>query len=283
MQYLKTLRTISLVLAFVLVTFGCATSKNNVINADFELTAEAVPEGILLIFSNIPSDATHLWILVSSGSDDAETETSYNIISSYAGITDVSVQGWVNSTPNLEMVKQTGKVIFPIVQTGIKYNISATVYNENEFYELRGDDVFLNHRIAYTDFTADSGIYFNRDGVKFDLNDTHSFVNISSEPVFSSEVIFADQKYGFGVTILVDNDGRSIGVGEHHFPDGLSQDGLTWTFEPQMTEVLRNDNGGWLEDGSNYTAWGTAYANIIFDDIKWCIEIAKTPEFNFSL
>ena len=50
-----------------------------------------------------------------------------------------------------------------------------------------------------------------------------------------------------------------------------------------MTEFLRMDNVGWLEAGSYYRAWGTAYANIIYDDIRWSVEIAKTPEFVFSL
>ena len=50
------------------------------------------------------------------------------------------------------------------------------------------------------------------------MNDTHSSINISSEPAFYSELIFADLKYRFRVTIMVD-EGRSIGVGEHHFPD----------------------------------------------------------------
>ena len=59
--------------------------------------------------------------------------------------------------------------------------------------------------------------------------------------------------------------------------------GLTWTFEPEMTGSLRKNNNDWLQDGNYYPAWAMAYANIIHDGIIWSIEIAKTPIFNFSL
>jgi hypothetical protein len=282
MQHFKASRTISLLFVFALITFGCATSKNHAATAAFGLTAEAVPEGILLTFSNIPSDATHLWIGVSSLGDTEKPESPHSFIYSFAGITDTSVRGWVHSSRQLDKIKQTGKVIFPIVQTGIKYSISAIVYNELEFYLIRETDRNIHPRTAETELIADNGIYFNRDDVRLEINDAHSVVTISCEPVFSSEVIFDDQKYSFGVHIRVDNN-RSIGVGDHHIPDGLSSDGLTWAFEPQMTGDLRryNDNG-WLEIGSNYAAWATANVNIIYDDIKWSVEIAKTALFTFT-
>ena len=282
MRHIRFLGLISLILGLCLVSFSCITNKNRAANAEFRLAAEAVPEGILLIFSNIPSDATHLWINVQSWGNTEEPEDHQSLISSYAGITDASVQGWVNSTQNLDKVKETGRIIFPIVQTGMKYSITAIVYNEREFGLERESDEYFPPRSAHVNFIAGNGNYFNRSDVRLEINDTHSAVTISSEPVFTSQVTFAEQKYRFSVTILVDN-GRSIGVGEHHIPDGLSRDGLTWVFEPQMTESLRRENAGWLETGSYYPAWGTAYVHIIYDDIKWSVEIAKTPEFFYSL
>jgi len=235
-----------------------------------------------LTFSNIPPDATRLWIHVSSWGDTEVLGSRHSYASSYASVTDVSVRGEANSTPQLDKVKQTGKVIFPAVRPGINYRFSATVYNEREFHSFMENQENFQPRSAYTDFIADNGIYVNGGNAKLEVNDTYSAVTISSEPIFSSEVIFGDQKYSFGVTISVDNN-RSIGVGDHHFPDGLSSDGLTWTFEPQMTEDLRRDNSGWLETGSNYPAWAEARVNIIYDDIKWSVEIAKTSEFKYSL
>jgi len=284
MQHFKALRTISLLSVFALVTFGCATSRNHTAKADFGLTAEAAPEGILLAFSNFPSDATHLWISVISWGDTEVPESHHNIISSYASITDASVRGWVNSTRQLDKVRKTGKVIFPVVQTGLKYFISASVYNEREFNLMKENkDENFQPRTAHTEFIADNGNYVNKDDVKLDINDIHSVVTLSSEPRFSSKVTFDNQKYSFGVTILVD-DSRSIGVGDHHIPDGLSPDGLTWAFEPQMTDNIKGDDSAkWLQNDTNYSAWAIAYANIIYNDIKWRIEIAKTPEFEYSL
>ena len=282
MRHIRLLRVFSLILGFLLLSFGCATNKIHTTNTEFALTAEAVPQGILLTFSNIPEDATHLWISVQSLGNTEEPEDMQNSISSYAGITNTSVRGWVNSTQNLDTIRETGKVIFPVVEPGRKYSISANVYNEHEFYMMRRTDDYYSSRFAYADFVAQDGLCLGRDRVRLDINDNHSFIAISSEPVFSSEVMFAEQKYGFSITILVDYE-RSIGVGEHHIPDGLSNDGLTWVFEPIMTDRLKTENGGWLETGSYYPAWGTAYVNIVFDDIIWAVEIAKTPEFNYSL
>jgi hypothetical protein len=282
MQYFRAFRNVFLIIVLVFTVFGCATGKNQVSDTEFELSAEAVPEGILLIFSNIPADATHLWLSVSLMDDTKDTDSYRSSIQSYAAITDSSVKGWVNSSQQLDKIKQTGRLIFPFVQPGVKYYISATIYNENEFSNMREAYESFYPRTAYTEIIANNGNYFNRGDVTFVLSDTNSVVTLLSEPVFLSNVIFDDQKYGFAVTILVE-DGRSIGAGEHHIPDGLSSCGLGWTFEPDLTENLRNYNGGWLEIDTYYTSWVTAYANIIFDDIKWSIEIAKTPEFAFSL
>jgi len=284
MQCFRTLRATALILVLALAAFGCATGKAQVASAEFGLTAEAAPEGILLTLSNIPPDATHLWIGVTSWGDAEVPDDHHSVVSSFAGITDDYVCGWVHSARQLDKVKQTGKVIFPVVQPGVKYFLSATVYNEHEMILFRENNEDFWPRTAHAEFTADNGIYFNRDDVKLEVNDAHSVVTLSSEPKFSSEVTFDDQKYSFGVTVIVD-DSRSMGVGDHHFPEGLSRDGLTWVFEPQMTADMKSSNEdiGWLETGSYYPAWAKAYANIIYDDIKWCVEIAKTTEFKYSL
>jgi hypothetical protein len=281
MHHLRTLRTISLIIAFVFIFFGCATGKNHVSNSDFGLTAEAVPEGILLSFSNIPSNTTQMWISISSWGDSEEQSNPHNHISSYAAIEDASFHTWVNSVKQLDKIKQTGKIIFPIVQTGIKYSISVTIYNEQERNSFRKDEIF-EQRVAYAELIANNGIYFNKNDVRLELNNTNSVVTLSSEPVFSSSVMFDELKYSFEVIVLID-DNRSISIGEHHFPEGLSSDGKTWAFEPYWTDTLKKYNQDWLEIGSPYSAWATIHANIIYDDIKWQVEIAKTPEFAYSL
>jgi len=283
MQHFRALRTISLILGFILVTFGCATSKNQVTNADFGLTAEAVPEGLLITFRNIPADAIRMTINVSYWDTD-EYDNPYNFISSFADLRDASLPGGSVPCFQLDKVKQTGRVIFPIVQTYEKYNVLALVFNERDHELNMSNDENYKPLFAEAEFIPENGIYFNRSDVRLDINDTHSVVTLSSEPVFSSEVKYSSQKYSFGVTILVDDKG-SIGVGDHHIPVGLSPDGLTWTFGPHIRDDIRESESGteWLERGTYYTAWASAYVNIVYDDIIWEIEIANTPTFDFSM
>jgi hypothetical protein len=276
MQHLKALRTFSLILGFALVTFGCATSKNQAYGSGFGFTAESVSEGILLTFSNIPSDAIRMTIHVT-----ATDEINHGVSSSMADLRDASFTGGAISSIQLKRVKQSGKVVFPIVQAGKEYTVSAYAYNKKEHeLMLRNDE---NHRevSAHTVIIPENGTFYNQDDVIIKLNNAVSMVNLSSEPVFTSNVTFAAPKYSFGVTIIIPETG-SIGVADYHYPGSLSSDGLTWVFEPQMTETLRNTSS-WLENGINYSAWANVSANIIFDDIFWCVEIAKTPEFNYFL
>jgi len=288
MNQFTTSKTIALILGFALFAFGCATNRNRVDNVDFTLTAEAVPEGILLTFSNIPSDTIRLFISVSSFpgvtdyADYAEEAVSrHDIVSAFADIRAASFRGGAVYSTNLEKVKQSGQVIFPIVRAGQKYRVSAMVESKQD-HALMMADPLHSPQFLIADVIAENGIYFDRDAVRLYLNDTRSSVTLYSAPVFSSRLMFSSQKYSFGVTILI-GETSSIGVGDHHIPAGLSADGLTWTFEPYMTESLRRYSSAWLESGKNYPAWATAYVNIIHNGIAWSVEVAKTKEFTYSI
>ena len=264
MRNFKVVKIIAIVLGFVLATVGCGTEKNQAANENFGLTAEASPEGLLLTFSNVPPDAIRLWISVC----DIETEDPENITFSYADIRDSSFPSKAVYSAQLEKVKQTGKVVFPIVQPGKKYHISAT------FYTMHDHDLFMDENVtpftASVECIAENGIYFDRN-LKLELNETNSSATLSSEPVFSSDVIFDVQKYGFAVTINAEEEPvSSIGAGDHQIP---TINGLTWTFDPQFTEAVRLFD--YLE-GNSYPAYVSAYSNITYDDITWSIQIAKT-------
>ena len=264
MHHLKVLRVISLVLGFVLVIFGCTTNKNQAVGAEIGLKTEAVPEGILLTFSEIPNDTARLWIGIQNRISDNEPESARNFAYSYSDLRDDS----------LEQVKQTKKVILPVVRAGQNYTITVMFQNE-KFADITD--------WVYADCVAGDGIYFDYNDIQFDLNNANSAVTISSEPIFSSEVIFAPRKYSFAITVFnsaAESEVKSAGIGEHHYPSGLTSDGLTWTFEPYFTDALRESN--YMETGS-YPAFGTAYCNIIYDNIKWTIEIAKSQEFTYFL
>jgi hypothetical protein len=240
-------------MGLVLVTFGCAKSENLVSDmTDIQLSAETVSEGILLTFSNIPSETSRLFVHVQSWDGNEDVSIVHDIIASHSDIRGSS----------LEQVKQAGNIILPIVQKGQKYRISAMFEDAN------------NKELSdwiHTECIADNGIYFVNN-ISLNLNDSNTGVTLSSEPVFSSAVVFDVKKYSFDVNIRVSENG-SMSV-------GTMVEGQTWLFEPEMTDGLRRD--GHLENGS-YPAFVTARCNVIYDNIIWSIEISKTPEFVYTL
>ena len=281
----RTKFTISSILGVFLVvlcffTSSCTADKKQISDAEFGFTAEAVPEGILLSFKNIPSDAIRMFINISY-LENNENPSIYNLISSHADIRDTSSLYGANPSFQMEKIKQTGKIIFPFVKTGQSCHISVYIYNIQDF-ELSRNDINFIPIIASTDCIAENGIYINKDNVVLDLNKTKTSATLLSEPVFSADVNFAANKFDFSVTIIVEGKG-SISISTHHLPGSLSSDGLTWVFEPQMSENIKVFNSAWLENGNKCPAWVTAKANVIYDDIIWSVEIAKTQEFNYSL
>ena len=280
MNIFKACRAILIIFCVSLAIFGCATTKNHESNAGFGITAEAVPEGICISFSNIPPDASHLWVSVQSWGDAEYPQNTHSVVASYAAITNTPALDWVRSSRQLEEVKKTGKIFFPFVEAGQKYRISAIVYNIEDRALSIGDENYIPV-MAETECVAKNGIYFDRNSVTLNLENSNSTVTLSSEPVFSSEIIYAPQKYSFGVTIIV-AENSSVGVADHHIPEGLSSDGLSWTFEPQMSAANLRESD-WLEENTEYQAWGGSHANIMYNDILWAVEIAKTPEFIFKL
>ena len=167
--------------------------------------------------------------------------------------------------------------------SGVRHHFMVQVYNKHEIYNRSKTADFVP-RSAETEFIPDNGILSNRDDVQICLNDSFSVASMITEPVFSSDLIFDNPKYNFGVQILLD-DGKGIGVADFHFDTGVSPDGLSWEFEPLMTNALREDevSTDWLGTGNNNTAWAEARVNIIYSGVRWSIEIAKSPLFSYSL
>ena len=252
MHKIWVLRKSILVFGFALAIFGCASNKAQQSNANIGLKAEAVTEGIRLTFDNIPAETARIFLSVSESGEMENVTSPHELISKYSDIKDDS----------LEQVKRTGIVIFPFVKTGQKYTIHAAFQN-GDFEDIAS--VYVQECIPY------SGIYFGN-GIELSLNETYSNVTLSSEPVFSAEVEYAPLKYNFRASI--DWDGANIGAGEKPI------NALTWNFEPLITDALKE--GGHLASG-NYPAYITAFCNVIYDNVTWEVEIAKTNIFTFSL
>jgi hypothetical protein len=260
MKQIKTLMAVLFIFGFALAFFGCATSKSYQ-SVDIGLKAETVPEGICLTFDYIPPETTRLFIGVEKG-EHSPPANPHSVIFSYSSIMGGS----------LEQVKKTGRIVFPIVQSGETYNISVHL-NKEGYQPIEGIPEWIN-----TECTAGNGIYFNKN-IELKLNNAHTTVTLSSEPKFSSKVIFDTYKYSYNITIIqkhTETEVLSMGgaAGDH------TTNALRWAFEPDWTNLLNKEKS--LESGS-YPAYVTAFCNIIYDNIKWYVEIAKTPEFTYSL
>ena len=265
MRHFKAMKPIFLISGFALVilsllTVSCATSKpvsdkNQETIMETGLKAEAIPEGLCITFDNIPAETSRLFIMIQNWGGNDHLEGTHEIIGSYSGIMGNA----------LEQVKQTGKIIFPFVKAGQSYYISAGFENEKE-KTIAGIPDWIN-----AECMANAGVYFN-DGLKLELKNNNTSVTLSSEPEFSTDVQYAPDKYLYTVNLDL-SDHESLGYSD-------KGTGLHWDFEPQMTNDLRE--GKHLQSG-NYSAYVTAYRNIIYDKITWTIEIAKTPEFIYSL
>jgi hypothetical protein len=258
MQHFKTLGIIALILCFAFGIFGCTTNKSQSNNTIIVLKAEAVPEGVSLSFNYIPSETTRLFISFSEY--DESINSSYDIISTYADI-----RGNI-----LDQVKYTRRIILPFVKAGQKYSISAFFQKDDDFKEIEGG-------MIDAECTPYTGIYFNN-SINLKLDEAQTNVTLSSEPNFSTDVHFSSPKYEISVTIGSENNAQGLRAGG--FKNTISSNILTYYFEPEMTDEIKE--GDYLESG-DYPAYVRAYCNTIYENIKWNVEIAKTTEFTYSL
>ena len=267
MQHFKALRTrtglaISIILGFALVNFGCATNKNHVTSmADVKISAETVPEGILVTFSNYSSISPEITdVLVVFRDWGGSEEPNWENYDSFAIMNLLSNlrEYWCESA--IEQVRQTGKVIFPFAQPGHRYIITA--------YFINGDN--LAETTVNAECIADGGIYPNKN-ITLGVNNTRTGVRLSSIPVFTSNVQFEHPKMVYSILIQTNDNSQSIASD--------NTDDLFWNFEPKFSEHLK-DVG--VPNG-DYPAYVSANLNIIHDNISWWLEIAKTPVFTYSL
>jgi hypothetical protein len=270
MQYFKALRIVSLILGFALVTFGCATGKNQVSDfpSDIEISAETVPEGIRLTFSNysnIPLGMDILTVVFTDwvGSEEPDWEASDQLSIMNFLSNRLESQTWENI---IEQVRQTGTVTFPFVQPGHRYIIRAVFVND----ELANGESFDSRGVVtlYTECVADGGIYLNKN-ISLKMNNDRTSVTLSGEPAFTSDVQFGELKILYNMIIH---------KGDYTEAYTNYTDDLFWNFEPRFSEYL-------TEEGvvkGNYPAISAAHVNIIHDNISWLLEIAHTSVFTYS-
>jgi hypothetical protein len=223
---------------------GCASTKAISKGDIVGLKAENTHEGIVLTFDHIPSETTRMFIHLTEAVEDA------NVIPVFT-----DVRGAL-----LDQVKEKGKVVCPFVQNGRHYFINVSIDTGN-------NENWLNAEI-----TADNGIYTLNE-VALELNETKTGVTLLAEPVFSTDVQYASQKFEYVVTVRVDTN-NSIGYGER------VEDKVAWEFLPRMVEDIKKDN---IQVSGNLPAYVTAYCNINYGDFLWTVGIVNSKEFTVSL
>jgi len=263
--------TILLLSGFVLILFGCSLVETQSIRDGVNLKAVSVPEGISLCFENIPPNTTWVYVGYYDWGGKDTPENYYDGTSNYA---------FIQETPVIERLKETHTLILPFVQAGHKYKIYAVFFLTKEG-ETQTED---NKPICLeTECIADNGIYCDRN-IGLSINETHTVVKLSSRPQFSSEVQFAPTETSYKLTLLYSGTGAkfaTINIGDEITKSILLDDGLTWNFEPEMADYLKE--GSQIKSGVNYPAYFTARSNVIYDNITWSVEIAKSKEFSYSL
>jgi len=278
MQHFKAIRTrtmfaISLILGFALVTFGCDTgklfsgalftSKSKQVSAfsDFEISAKAVPEGILVTFFNIPPEIEQLTVSFADYGDSKDAELKiWDEGEPLAVMNSISRIHMHQTCKNvIEQVKQTGTITFPFVQPGRKYEITAYFYDDvqQDWTELT----------ARAECVADGGIYLDRD-ITININDARTRVALSSKPALTSDVQLKEIFYYISI-----HKGDNIET-----ISSEKTNDLFWDFEPKFSEHLKEAG---VANGDYPVNAGVQFI-IIHDNILWLLESVKTPVFTFS-
>ena len=265
MQNLKALRIrtkfaiplvsiIALVVGFTAVKLFSGNSQTSL---EIGMKAETVPEGILVTLSNVPPKTKDIRVVFRDWGGD---EPDWDNIEPIASFNYIHNMGEAFSISTIEQVNQTSTIIFPFVQHGKRYIITALLLNNEDKLESS----------ITTDCIADGGIYLNRN-INLNLNNARTGIALSSAPLFTSDVQFEPQKMSYSIVALTDNNWSAIASDR--------TDNLSWNFEPKFREHLKETG---VVSG-DYPAYVVANLIIIHDNISWYFEIAKTPVFTYSL
>jgi len=263
-------RTFFFVLSFVLIIFACTVDETQPAIDNISLKAISVPEGISLYFDNIPPNTPRVYIGYYDWGGKDTPENYYDGTSNYA---------FIQETQVIEQFKETHTLVLPFVQAGHKYKIYAVLFltKEGETQTEENMPIFLE-----TECIANNGIYCDQN-IGLSINETQTIVKLSLRPQFSSEVQFAPTEISYKLTLLYSGTGAkfaTISIGDIISKNILLDDGLTWNFEPEMSAYL--SEGNQIKKGVNYPAYFTARSNVIYNDITWSVEIAKSKEFSYS-
>jgi hypothetical protein len=247
---IKTLSTTLLIVLGILFQLtSCATSQS-ITEISIELVAETTQDGISLAFSEIPSDATRIFVYISLLNDNPIDGSQM-----FADIRDSA----------LDQVKNTRMITCPFVKEGSEYSIIAFISTSKDYSD--DSDITVN-----STGIAGGGIRPTNKLALY-LIDENTGVMLSDPPVFSDDVTYDGHHYMYEVTIDIAAN-RSIGYGEG------ATDALSVHFMPSMKEDFIKEG---FQDKGTFPAFVTVFSNLVHENIIWSVGIAQTKEFRISL
>ncbi|WP_461246065.1 hypothetical protein [Treponema sp. R6D11] len=260
MYNFKTLRIISLILGFALVTFGCTKKNQTADLSDVKISAKTVSKGILVTFSNyssIPPEIDNLKVVFHDWGKDGEPDWGdMDTLETFIYFHDYFRESFCENA--IEQVRKTGKVTFPFVKKDHIYTIRALF--------ISGEDIIKR---INTKCVADKGVYLN-ENITLDLNSDNTGVTLSDKPTFTPNVKSGIQKMSYNIVICTEDNWHAIASDK--------TDDLFWNFEPKFSEYLKEKN----VTTDDYQSYAGVNLNIIYNKISWIMESVKSPIFTYS-
>ncbi len=240
---------LALISTVLFLHLSCATNQATLKNS-IEMTTETTTNGISLLFSEVPSDTTRIFVYINFRKE--------NPVDGSQMFADIRGQA-------LNQVKKNKMISCPFVKKGAEYSIIAFISKANNFND--DSDYTLN-----TKGFAGGGIR-PKNTLSLELINNNTGVKLSDNPLFSNAVTYDGHKFMYNVTIDIAAD-RSIGYGEN------ATDALSWYFMPSMKDDFINEG---LTDTGTFPAFVTVYSNLVHENIIWSVGIAQTNEFMITL
>ena len=251
MHHFKALRTISLILGFVLVisflASSCATVKNvNKTDSGLSLTATGTSEGILLQFKNIPKDTNGLNITLWD-----TTEVDY-----------LQRQVYIKGD-ELSEIRETQELLCPFVKNGHQYRVQVFTYSETNHFSAE----------LYTaDAVASGGIY-PVNNLQLNFVDEYKSVTLSAKPIFSDEVVYAKDGLLLYYYISVHNDDGGY----------MHSGGEEWINELMFDFPWKsNETKPYFKMPGNIYVDATVRCMLKYGNIEWDVGVVKTSEENVT-
>jgi hypothetical protein len=227
----------------VMVCLGCATIKTND-SAIIGITANTVSEGIKVTFTEIPLTVNRVFI-------------------SFADVNEITVNRRLTALADirgeqLEQIRTSRTLICPFVQNGNEYLIAAFLLQDNE------------QDIVITSTGTAGGEIRPRNSPTLDINKELIVATLSEEPLFSTNVQYAPERYSYELTVLKD-------------------DITSYSYREKSSELLCDLSAMgeyFAKDGiqiAGLSAFVTVFSNLIYDNITWGVGIATSELFTVGL